>query len=732
MNTMNILRKNLTHWHSTKTLSTLVLIALLTACGGNSSDDDSNASLDNPEQNPSSNAQTIDVSQIRTLQKSSSSRVGTMATGISDFVETGTLNSTGQFSHPQAADQFTGTLTAAFEISDEQGIARVFLAFAQSDLELPICEENCGEVLGAVVTGINPVLFDLISGEQPLQVWLEDNEGNLDLVDSVNINWQAKVISGVSANYDEESQSINVNWNPLEDMLRYKVYLATDSALNGRNVLELDGGDTRLALTETSTSFTEKPVDNYFIVVTGVDGTGESAFSSQVQLLSELTLAPTANNDEFSTEEDSVLTGNVLTNDLSGANELIIDTELVSQPTLGTAILSNDGSFTYTPNANVNGTDQFSYQVENEFGLTGQAVVQVNITPVNDAPVAFDDNYTIDADLAPVTIAAPGLLLNDSDIDGDVLAVSVTPITSPALGDVTFNQDGSFVYTPNSNFVNIDTFEYQVSDGNQLTDTATVTITTADFNGHIPIASNDSYTTNEDEPLTVSANESILVNDSDNDDDISTLTISVLSAAQNGSVIIAEDGSFDYSPLPNFTGLDSFAYQITDPNGNQASATVTITVSAQNDAPTANDNTYLLTADSTFTLTDLQGVLANDADIDGDEITLSAINGIELTASEGSIIETNSGSLVVSALGGISYTPDSGFVGTDSVTYQISDGSLTSASATIQFNVEDDYFETDDSSQIILMQLKNDFIEINLTTDDVSAENGTLTIENDT
>ncbi|NVK24869.1 MAG: tandem-95 repeat protein, partial [Gammaproteobacteria bacterium] len=513
----------------------------LNACGFSSDDNNLNegtVDLPNDATEAPSNAQNIDVSQVKTLKKSTSERVGALSAGISDIIETGTLNSTGEFTHPQAAQEFTGNITAAFEVADEQGIARVFLAFAQSDLELPICKESCGNNFSSVVSGINPAVFGLSSGEQILQVWVEDNQGNLDRVDTVNVNWQSKAISGVNASYDEDTETVNVSWNALEGILRYNVYLATDAALKGQNVLELEGGDTRLALTSTSASFENKAADNYFIVITGVDGTGESAFSEQIVLINNLNQVPTADNLSFTTLEDQPLTGNLLTAQQNDYETLILNIEAVSAPSLGSLVLSETGAFTYTPNANVTGTDQFSYELSNEAGLSAQGIVEITITAVNDAPVALADNYTLNADASSLTITAPGLLANDSDIDGDNLSVVAEPVIAPTLGELSLSSDGSFVYTPSERFVNFDTFTYQISDAAGETSDAIVTITTDDFNGQIPIAKNGEYSVNEDSFLEIASDEGLFTLVSDGDNDLDDLTLSIVTEPQNGALLL--------------------------------------------------------------------------------------------------------------------------------------------------------------------------------------------------
>src|SRR5205823_4843610 len=119
-------------------------------------------------------------------------------------------------------------------------------------------------------------------------------------------------------------------------------------------------------------------------------------------------------------------------------------------------------SFSYTPAANYNGSDSFTYMV-NDGTIDGNpATVNITVVPVNDTPVAANDSYTTYED-TPLTVTAPGVLTNDSDVDGDSLTAIL--VSSPSNGGLTLNADGSFTYTPNANFNGTDTFSYKANDG---------------------------------------------------------------------------------------------------------------------------------------------------------------------------------------------------------------------------------------------------------------------------
>src|SRR5207249_1449879 len=157
--------------------------------------------------------------------------------------------------------------------------------------------------------------------------------------------------------------------------------------------------------------------------------------------------APVALNDSYTTAEDTTLNvaaPGVLAND-SDVDGDSLSAVLVSQPTHGSLTLNSNGSFSYTPSANYNGTDSFTYKANDGQADSGIATPKIITTAVNDAPVAIDDTYTTPED-TPLTVAAPGVLANDSDLDGD--ALSPVLVSSPTHGTLTLNSDGSLVYMP--------------------------------------------------------------------------------------------------------------------------------------------------------------------------------------------------------------------------------------------------------------------------------------------
>ncbi|HLQ79063.1 MAG TPA: cadherin-like domain-containing protein, partial [Terriglobia bacterium] len=282
-------------------------------------------------------------------------------------------------------------------------------------------------------------------------------------------------------------------------------------------------------------------------------------------------------------------------------------------------------------------------------------------------PVANNDSYTVNQN-GTLIIAAPGVLANDTDVDGNTLTAAL--VAGPASGSLTLNGNGSFTYTPNANFNGTDSFSYRATDGTANSNTATVTITVNGSNT-APVANDDCYTMNEDGVLNITA-PGVLANDTDVNGD--ALTAVLVSGASHGTLTLNGNDSFVYTPNANFNGNDTFTYRANDGTANSNLATVTIVVCPINDAPVANNDSYITNQDTPLTVT-IPGVLANDTDADGNAITAVLNSG------------PSHGALTLNANGSFTYTATAGFTGSDSFTYRASDGSTTSAIATVAITV---------------------------------------------
>jgi len=193
----------------------------------------------------------------------------------------------------------------------------------------------------------------------------------------------------------------------------------------------------------------------------------------------------------------------------------------------------------------------------------------------------------------------------------------------------------------------------------------------------IPAASDDDYAVGEDGTLTVSAAEGVLANDRDGDGDSLTATVEPGNGPANGTLLFNADGSFSYTPDPDFNGVDSFVYTVSDGFGGTKTGVVNIAVGADNDPPVAQDDSYDVGQGGTLVVAPDAGVLANDGDIDGDALTAALETG------------PAHGTVSLNADGSFTYTPDPGYDGPDSFTYTVDDGHDGTDTATVAIEVAD-------------------------------------------
>jgi Ca2+-binding RTX toxin-like protein len=367
--------------------------------------------------------------------------------------------------------------------------------------------------------------------------------------------------------------------------------------------------------------------------------------------------APVALDDVYFAEEDTLITGSVLDNDSDeNGDTLTVDPQVIETSGGGTVTLNADGTFTYVGAENFHGTESFSYIVRDGNGGSAMGNVTLNISPVNDAPVAVNDSFSGNEDEA----ISGSLLDNDSDVDGDALTADAETITTANGGSVTINADGTFSYTGAANFNGTDNFSYTVRDGNGGSAIGSVTLNVGAVND-APVAEDDLFSGNEDAVITGS----VLANDTDADGDALTVDAQTITTANGGTVTLNADGTFSYFGASNFHGADSFSYTARDGNGGSAIGTVLLSVAAVNDAPVARDDAF-----NGLMNTDILGHVLGDngdgADSDQDGDALSVLPSTLTTAQGGTVI--------LNADGSFTYNPAEDFIGDDSFDYTLADG----------------------------------------------------------
>lgn len=584
-------------------------------------------------------------------------------------------NGTANYRFPRSGESISGNLTIAVDVADPDGIARVLVGFNGSEQALVLCNASCGTSFSQTVTGVNPRNFGLTPGSLRLELWLEDQLGNRILFDARDIEWLPEPVVGV--NTSRSAGALQVDWSANSSARRYNLYIAEQPGITPENILTKTGGRQFLALTQTG--FSVPAVEDsrrYFVLITGVDASGESLYSEQhvIQPVGAPQFStPVAVPDEFSLNEDTELRGVLLENDSHpDGRSITLNTQAIRVPENGSILLNADGSFVYKSAANFAGNDSFIYQISDSQGLTAQALVSLTVLPVNDAPIVLDDSYSLRVNTS-LAVAAPGVLANDLDVESDTLLVS-SVITPPAHGTLQLNPNGSFSYNHATDFRGDDLFLYQVTDGQGGLAQATVTLKVGMANA-APVAQNDSYQLSEDEPLVVTAASGVLANDADPDGDSISLVTDLLSTVQNGQLILASDGSFQYIPHQDFFGIDSFSYQIKDPAGLVSAATVMLTVLAQNDPPIVQAATYSVSPNATLSIL-APGLLNYAFDVEEQNLTLVVTP----------VVAPVKGTVSFSAEGGFVYAPDSNATGTDSFVFAVQDSAGATSTGTVVIN----------------------------------------------
>ncbi|EGR3436854.1 RTX toxin, partial [Vibrio parahaemolyticus] len=419
------------------------------------------------------------------------------------------------------------------------------------------------------------------------------------------------------------------------------------------------------------------------LTFTATDPSGES-----VSQTVNFTVASVADivADKATVVEDTPTIIKVLGNDTFEGTDKVVSLDTNNGPANGTVSVNPDGSVTYTPNDNYHGTDSFTYIVTSG-GVSESAIVEVNVTPANDAPVAKDDIATTQEDTA-VTI---DVLPNDTDVDGDKL--SIESVSVPKEQGTVEVVDGKLVFTPAENFNGDAEITYTVTDG-ALTDQATVKVTVNAVNDTPVVESNiaDQTLAEDFTPYTIDLNTAF--SDVDNVD--GELTFSV-SGNSNIQVAIV-NGIATITPTADWNGSETLTFTATDPSGESVSQPVNFTV-----APVAD-----IVADKATVVEDTSTVikvLGNDTfEGDGKVVSLDTNNG------------PANGTVSVNPDGSVTYTPNDNYQGTDSFTYIVTSGGV-SESTTVSVDVtpvndapvaKDDTAITDEDTPVTIDVLPND------------------------
>lgn len=329
------------------------------------------------------------------------------------------------------------------------------------------------------------------------------------------------------------------------------------------------------------------------------------------------------------------------------------------------ATVQGDGSFTYTPLTNFNGTDSFTYSVSDGNGGTNTYTAYITVDPVNDAPDAADDGFTVNEGQA----ATFDLIVNDTDVDNGLDLSTLTIISGPANGIVVISGDGTVSYIHDGSETTADSFTYTISDDSgAASNTATVDITVISTNDVPTSAPVDLGAVDEDTTFLIT--EAALLAGAD-DADGDTLYIENLQISNGNGILVDNlDGSWTFSPFVDWNGAVGFSFDVSD-GAIAVAGSASLTVDPVNDAPTATGNSASGQADTPIT----GNLVANIGDVDMDSLVVVLVQDVQ------------HGVLSLSADGTFTYTPDSGFSGEDSFSYCVNDGEEDSNMAIVTLTV---------------------------------------------
>ncbi len=472
------------------------------------------------------------------------------------------------------------------------------------------------------------------------------------------------------------------------DMLRggYNDYAdggASDDGIEGNDfdVLDIRGlGDYRLE------NVTPDSNGNGFDgTVVFLNGNGEATGDKIDFVEIEKILDKDGNRDPVAVDDIAtvVTNGSVIIPVLANDSDPDDDTLTVESATTtdGSVEINGDGTLNFVPTPGYTGPAEITYTISDGQGGTDSAIVTVKVTEDkgdNTPPVAVDDAATVDpgdtVDLFP--------LANDTDADGDEIVL--TGVTAPeGSGTVTIGDEGLVQFTPADGVTGDVILTYTISDGQGGTDEGQITVSVNEGNAP-PVAVDDGVSVDAGETVDIFP----LANDTDADGDEILLT-GVTAPEGSGTVVIGPDGLVQFTPADGVTGDVVLSYTISDGQGGTDDGLITVTVNAgetpANSAPVAVDDEAFVTIPGETTRID---VLDNDSDPDGDAIRITSATALM-------------GAVVINDDGTLSYTPNDGAEGPDTITYTITDDISGSDSATVSLVIRDGTVEGTDGDDLI-------------------------------
>ena len=393
---------------------------------------------------------------------------------------------------------------------------------------------------GAILLGSTDIDIDAVNDEQSL-----DTNTNLNLDEGAT----QQILQTMLETTDYDNSPVEI------------VYTVTIPPANGTLLLlgvptsSFTQADVNSGLVSYEHDGSETTIDDFDFAVD--DGQGAVTSGTFAISINSLNDAPIAVDDGSYTVDEgatlSVPSPGVIDNDSDPENNPLT-VSVVTGPTNGVLNMNADGSFDYQHDGSETTTDSFTYRVSDGNGGEDTATVNITIHPINDAPVAVTESYSLDEDNS----LSDDVLSNDFDAESDLLTAEL--VSDASEGTLTLNSNGTFTYVPNADFNGSDSFTYRTFDGNDRSADATVVLTVNAVND-APVGGNDGFSTTNLEALVVGGL-GVLANDGDVDGD--PVSVILLTPPSSGSVALAPNGTFTYTPDNMFSGTTTFSYMMTD------------------------------------------------------------------------------------------------------------------------------------------------------------------------
>ncbi|MEZ8455755.1 tandem-95 repeat protein [Vibrio cyclitrophicus] len=431
-------------------------------------------------------------------------------------------------------------------------------------------------------------------------------------------------------------------------------------------------------------SYTFLPNENFSgdinldVIVADEDGAIDETTAGITVL--EVNDPPVAGPTSYTIDEDSVLTfseSQILVN----ASDVEGDVELVGinyDGSDGIFTVNGDGTCSFAPNENFNGQVQLGVTIQDESGATVETHINVDVLPINDAPVSGDLAYTINED-SSITLGQEQLLARAGDIDSDNL--EAINLSTDENATIQQNEDGSYTITPNADYNgDLDlSFDIIDNDGGEVQVGLDITVNPVN---DLPQAQDQQFTIEEDGTL-LFTDEDLLVGASDIDGDELSIE-NVLYTGADGVLSDNGDGTYNFAPNENFNGDVQFSFDVSDGTGSTA-AVIDVSVTPENDPPVAGSTSYTVQEDGQITISDEQ-LLANSSDVEGDV----ALSSVSYTGDDGSFVDNGNGTYT--------FTPNENFDGDISLDVVVvdEDGATATTTAGIDVIAVNDGPETSD------------------------------------